>query len=144
MRRSVMVLPTEARSSCGSPSTTFLVMRAATGSENTRSFRAAARTMSRSDRIPTGCGVESTTTSAPILCSARRPRACLTVCSGWIVITVRPLLVRRLEMFMVTPPCAGSVPVACDVCDRTIRPPGLAATRVWIVVSCARARSARC
>src|SRR5262245_25160283 len=115
-----MVLPTEPRSSCGRPSTTLRVMSAATGSENTRSFRAAARTMSRSDRIPTGCGVESTTTSAPMLCSARSTRACLTVCSGRIVITLFPLLLRRLEMFMGVLP-RWLVGVALDVCNRASR-----------------------
>ena len=80
--------------------TTSFVMSEATGSENTRSLRAAERTTSRSETIPTGLELRSTTTRAPILCSASSATACLTVCCGRMVITLLPLLARRLAMFM--------------------------------------------
>src|SRR5881398_930119 len=100
IRFSVMVWATVMRSSCGDPVITSRVMISATFIPNTRSFRAASRTTSRSERIPTGRLASSTTMSAPTLCRARSPSASRIDCSGRTVWALSPFVARMLAMSM--------------------------------------------
>ena len=75
-------------------------MRWFTSSPKTASFRAAVRTMSRSDKTPIGRRASSTTTSAPMLCWASSPSASRIDCSARMVTTLSPLVARMPAMFM--------------------------------------------
>src|SRR5581483_6707707 len=94
------VCATARTASSGTPTTTSRVMISATARPNSRSSRAASRTMSRSETMPTGAPRSSTTTSAPMLCSARSPSASRMACSGRQVTTRPPLRARMLAMFI--------------------------------------------
>src|SRR5213594_1448308 len=100
IRFSVIVWATVMRSSCGDPVITSRVMMSVTFIPNTRSFFAASRTTSRSDRIPTGWPASSTAMSAPTLCFARSPSASRIGWSGRTVYALSPFFARMLAMFM--------------------------------------------
>src|SRR5260370_22520869 len=101
IRFSVIVFATAWRSSCGWPMMTSRVMRSPTRRAKTASFFAASRTMSRSDRIPTGLPAASATMSAPMLWRASTASASRMFCSGRTVTAVSPFVARMLAMSMV-------------------------------------------
>ena len=67
---------------------------------------ATARTMSRSEMMPSTVLPSPLTTSAPILRLDNSPATAVRVASGFVVATSLPLVFRIISTFMVVPPSA--------------------------------------